>query len=289
MSKLINILKLVRVKHYLKNIIILLPLFFSGDLFSSKLYFVVLGFFSFSFITSVVYIINDLCDIEKDKLHEIKKNRPIASGKITVLESKSIALIIFIISLMLNYFSSNNFYSYILLFSYLLLNIFYSIGLKNIPILDIIILVLGFIIRLSYGSIISDIIISNWLYLTIMSISFYLVLGKRRNEMKKSGLKSRKVLMYYSKEFLDKNMYMCQTLIIVFYSLWTIDINTVNNLGNYMIYTIPLVLILLMKYSMNIEKEEYADPIEVILNDKILLFIGFIYVITLCLTVYIIK
>ena len=105
-----------------------------------------------------------------------------------------------------------------------------------------------------------------------MAGSFYLGFGKRRNEIIKQGDKSRDVLKKYNKEFLDKFMYVCLILAIVFYSLWCIDAATINRIGNnYMIWTIPLLLIIFMKYSLNVESDSFGDPVDVILNDKVLI------------------
>ena len=280
MDKIKNYIKLMRINHYLKNILIFLPLLFSASLFKVDLLIkTFVGFIVFSLIASTVYIINDICDKENDKKHEVKKNRPIASGKVSVAGAIILAIVLMIISVLLNiYIVGWNIYSYIVVFLYLALNLCYSFGLKNKPIIDIIILVSGFILRLIYGSIITSIALSNWLYLTFMAASFYMGLGKRRNEILKQGDKSREVLKRYSKSFLDKNMYVCVTLCIVFYSLWAVDSLTIFNIGHeLLIWTIPLVIIILMKYSLNIEGDSYGDPIDVVLADKMLLTLILVY------------
>ena len=119
-----------------------------------------------------------------------------------------------------------------------------------------------------------------------MSISFYLALGKRRNEIEKYS-KTRKVLKYYNKSFLDKNMYMFLSIGIVFYSLWTIDVNTAID-SNYLIYTVPLVMLILMRYSMIIESDSDGDPIEVVFSDKMLLLGILIYGISMLFIMYLI-
>ena len=111
-------------------------------------------------------------------------------------------------------------------------------------------------------------------------------LGKRRNELKKTGSETRKVLEHYNKTFLDNNMYMCMAIGIVFYSLWCIDINSsINGIIN-VIYTVPFVMIICMKYSLNIEGDSSGDPVDVILGDKILLALAFIYALTMFAIIY---
>lgn len=255
----------------------------------------ILGFISFCLLASVVYVINDLKDIENDKLNPTKKDRPLASGKIKKKEAIIISLILLllmcfinIVNLKLEYISKNQFILSISLeILYLVLNILYSFGLKHVPIVDIVILASGFIIRIVYGAVITQIEISNWMYLTVMSGAFYLGLGKRRNEVIKQGDKARKVLKKYNKEFLDKYMYVCLTLSIVFYALWTIDGKNLVRFGNnYMIWTIPLLMIILMKYSLIIEGDSYGDPVDIILKDKFLLFLILLFAIIIIILLY---
>ena len=290
MEKIKNYFKLLRVNHYLKNFLVLLPLVFSSELLNlSKLKTTVLGFIAFCLTASIVYIINDLKDIENDKKHPVKKNRPFASGKVSKVEGIIILIVLTLIVLGLSYFIGfEHWIALLLLGVYLLLNVFYSFGLKNVPIVDIVILVSGFLIRVVYGAQIIDLTVSNWMYLTVISASFYMGLGKRRNEIIKQGDKSRKVLKYYTKEFLDKNMYVFLGLCIVFYALWAVDPTTINKLGNnLMIWTVPFIMIILMKYSLNVEGNSFGDPVDVILHDKSLLAIGALYALSMFGIIYI--
>lgn len=276
--KMKNIMKLMRVKHYIKNCLIFLPIFFSQKTLGiDEIFKVILGFISFSLISSCIYILNDICDVDKDRNHPTKKDRPIASGEVSIRNAYLLAIALFIVSLIINYISSGfNFISFGLLLLYFVLNVLYSLGLKNIALVDIVILVSGFLIRLLYGAEIVDVHISHWLYLTVMSMAFYLGLGKRRNELGNQGLKTRSVLKKYNYEFLDKNMYLCLCLTIVFYSLWCIDPNIVK-LHPQLLWTIPLVLVICMKYSLTIEGQSSGDPVDVVLNDKMLMSLIFIY------------
>ncbi len=281
-----NYIKLIRAKHWLKNGLIFLPIFFSLNMLNTTyLEKGIIGFFIFSFISSIVYVINDMKDIEKDKLHPIKKNRPLASGKVKVTEAKIIIglLCIFAVSLMsLLYIKENNIFIFIIPFCYLFLNILYSNGLKNVPIIDVVILVSGFVFRVMYGGVIVNVEVSKYLYLMIIFGSFYLGFGKRRNEMMKNGEKSRKVLERYNESFLDKNMYVSLALAVVSYTLWCVDPTTISRIGNdYLFWTIPLLMIILQLYSLDIEGNSHGDPIEVLLGDKKLLITAIIYVIVM--------
>lgn len=282
--------KLMRPKHYLKNFLIFVPLMFSGNIFKLEMLIkIILAFISFSLAASVIYIINDIQDKEKDKLHEKKKHRPIASGKISVKNAVIFSIILMTISVIFNFLAIGKVIniSYIYVIIYIIINIMYSLGLKNVPIIDVAILVSGFLIRVLYGASVIDITVSNWLYLTVMSLSFYLGLGKRRNEYIKQGSKSRKVLKYYTKEFLDKNMYIFLAISIVFYTMWTVDPTIINRTNNLMIWTVPLMMLLCMKYSMDVESDSYGDPVDVITSDKMLLILGIIYCLIVTILIYI--
>lgn len=284
-----NYIKLMRPKHYLKNFLIFLPLIFSGRLLDwTNLVSSILGFLSFSLVASIVYIVNDICDREKDKLHEKKKLRPIASGKISVKKAVIFAIILMIVSILFHYFATikTTPFSFIFIIIYVCINIAYSLGMKNIPLIDITILVFGFLIRVLYGASVIGVYVSNWLYLTIISMSFYLSLGKRRNEIIKTGTDARKVLKYYSHDFLDKNMYMCLAVTIVFYSLWCVDPTTIDKIGNFIIWTVPLVILICMKYSMNVESDSHGDPVDVVFEDKILLILILLYGLITSLCIY---
>lgn len=272
LEKIKDYLKLLRVKHYIKNFLVFLPLFFGGNLFDgNRLVRAILAVICFCLVSSSVYILNDCRDIEKDRKHPTKKNRPLASGKIKKKEAMillaAILSIAFILSILLGSMSGT-----LCLFLYLVLNVAYSMGLKNKPIVDIVILASGFVIRVFYGGLITGITISKWLYLVVTTGSLYMGLGKRRNELR-TQTDTREVLKYYNESFLDKNMYVCVALVNVFYALWTLEMPSKE-----ISWTIPIVIVILMCYSLDIEGNSEGDPVEVILKDKILIALILIYV-----------
>jgi decaprenyl-phosphate phosphoribosyltransferase len=265
----------MRIKHYIKNLLVFAPLFFAQSFLDPiMLLRVFLGFVSFCLVSSIVYIINDIHDVEKDREHPIKKNRPIASGKVSKKQAWILAVLLFIISLSLNLIWIDNRFALIILYGYLLLNLAYSFYLKRIPIVDVTVIVIGFILRIVYGGVLVSIQLSNWLILTVIAISYYLALGKRRNELNRNGNQSRDVLEHYNKEFLDKMMYVMLSLFIVFYSLWTVSISDNSQV---FIWSIPLVILIVMKYSLIIENDSYGDPADVLFSDPVLLGLAGVY------------
>ena len=281
-------LKLMRVHHYIKNGLVFAALACSGQLFNlEKLASCIAAFVAFCMVSSVVYIVNDIRDQEKDRKHPTKRNRPIAAGTVSVKSACGLAIVLLSIAIICNALTFNV-TSTLLLVLYLVLNLAYSFGLKNVPIVDISILVAGFLIRILYGALVTEITISNWLYLTVLALSFYFALGKRRNELKNIGDgETRQVLKIYPISFLDKNMSMCLTLANVFYALWSMDEKTQSFYNNdYLIFTVPIVLLITMKYSMNIEGESDGDPVEVLLHDKILLALCALYLAIMVMILY---
>lgn len=281
-----DIFSLMRIHHYIKNFLIFLPLFFSGNLFNKELIIInLLGFLSFSLLTSAVYIFNDICDVEKDKLHSIKCNRPIASGKISIKKARIIIFILLFVSTILSIMIYHgNWYVFSIMFAYAIINILYSIKLKQIPVVDVAIIVSGFVLRLIYGGVISSITISNWLYLVVIAVSFYMGFGKRRNEILVQKEGTRKVLENYSVDFLDKNMYVSLALAIVFYTFWCLENSSKHAIN--LIFSVPLVMVIALKYSFNIQKKLEGDPVNIILNDKWLILLTLIYGILLTFMVY---
>ncbi|MEZ7717895.1 decaprenyl-phosphate phosphoribosyltransferase [Leptotrichia wadei] len=288
-----NYIKLMRPKHYLKNGLILAPLFFSKEInILNKIIDVLFAFLAFSLISSTIYIINDTMDAEKDRQHPKKCKRPIASGQISKKNAIIFSILLFILSFTFHYFGNRNklfSISTIYLISYFFINLSYSLGLKNKPILDLVLLSAGFLLRVLYGGEITDVPISYWLYLIVITFSFYMGFGKRRGELEIKGDKNtREVLKKYSYEFLDKKMSIFMALTLVFYSLWTVDKKTTDVVGNDLfIWTVPLVIIIFLRYSYVIELgESDGDPVEVLLSDKVLISLVIVYILVTIIFFY---
>ncbi len=275
-------IRLMRVPHFVKNLLVFAALACSGQLFNPRKFLsAFLGFAAFCAVSSAIYIINDIKDVEKDRCHPTKCKRPIAAGTVSVRNAGVLAIILLSAAALCSrpVFSVR---SAAVLTLYLVLNLGYSFGLKNVPILDISILATGFFLRVVYGAFIAEIDVSSWLYLTVIVLSFYFALGKRRNEIKKAGVetpgKTRKVLQAYPARFLDANMGMCLTLATAFYALWSRDEKTMLLYrSSYLIFTVPLVIVILFKYSLDIEGDSDGDPVSVLLHDKVLLSLCALY------------
>ena len=268
-------IKLLRIKHWIKNGLILLPMVCSYSFSKENIIMTLLAFLSFSFMASFVYIMNDIRDVEKDRKHPRKMKRPIASGAISIPKAAIIAVIVLVLSIVLNYLATQSLFNAALgiLLLYLANNICYSFGMKNVPIVDVLLLTAGFVFRIYYGAAIVGVPVSSWLFLTVLTASLYLGLGKRRKEFNNSE-EVRPVLKYYDKRFIENFMNISLTLVIVFYSLWTME--QTNPL---LYFSIPLLIVIFMQYMLFMETGNEGDPVTLLFQHKSLMATTLIYIV----------
>ena len=260
-----DILKLIRVKHWIKNFLIFIPLLCSKSFDYNSIIMTIIGYFAFSLSCSFIYIINDIRDIDNDRNDARKKNRPLPSGRISIKNAVIISIIVLCISIFLNLYANRSLYSLslIVLLIYLVINIMYSFGLKNVAIIDILLLSFGFVLRIYYGACLIDVEVSNWLFLTILSFSLFMGIGKRKKELVK-GKNVRKVLVKYTENFLNGYQNIFVALTFMFYSLWAMEQN------KYIIYTVVFIFFIFMRYSLLLDSGDEGDPTTIIYKDKTL-------------------
>jgi len=281
--KKINLyLKLIRITSWLKNIFVFVPLVFSKHLFDYD-YFskVIVAFITFSFASSLVYIFNDLMDIPRDRIHPIKKNRPLAADLITASEAKFILIIFSLITLLLCFFIRNEFVAVILV--YILINIFYSIRWKNLVIIDVFCISAGFMLRVIGGGLIISVYISNWLILTTLFLSLFLAIMKRRVEFVSYQKinEQREVLDKYSLNFIDQMVSITASGVVISYALYTVSARAVLEFGTEkLIYTTIFVLLGIFRYMYLAFKENKGENIiDLLLKDKPMIFNLILYII----------
>ena len=241
---------LIRVRQYYKNLLVFLVLIFAGLAFDlNAIGLTLLGFVSLCFISSTNYILNDIFDVEADKKHPEKKNRAIASGKISVFWAGVLAAIFAVVSLVIAWFLSENFF-YLIIFLFMFTQI-YSIYLKNQIFLDIIAIAINFVIRAVSGALILGVVASPWLISCAFFLSLFLAIGKRKGDLillGKDAVNHKKVLKYYTKELLDKLLIIVIALLFASYSLYSF-------LGEYpMLITLPIVFYVILRYLYLIEE-----------------------------------
>jgi len=286
-----NLFKLYRIPQWIKNLFVFVPLIFSKHLFDQNYFLSAsLAFLIFCFASSFVYIINDIVDVESDKLHRTKKNRPIAAGLITRANAmnSAIGFIILILILMQNF----NFYFMISVSTFLILNVLYSFFLKNIVLLDIFSIAAGFMIRVFAGAFAINVEISSWLILTTMFISLFLAVMKRRSELSlvenTEFAATRKVLGQYSKSFTDQMGTIASAGVIVCYALYTVSERTVSVFQtDKLIYTTPFVVFGIFRYMYLVYiNKKGENTTQLLITDPAMIINVILYLLTTTLIIY---
>lgn len=260
------ILKLMRPKQWLKNFFVFAAIIFSGKFQNKNIFLLNLGVFAlFCLISSAVYVLNDLVDVEKDKQHPDKKNRPIASGKVSKTQAMILELCILCIVLILSY--NVNLRILAVLITYYVMNVLYSFKLKNVVIVDVMIITFGFVLRVISGSIVTNVQLSPWLILCTILISLFLALNKRRSEivtLKDNKSSHRKILEEYSIELIDNMLTIVTPSILMTYCLYTFS----SIQSRTMMITIPFVLYGIFRYQYLVSKKNVGGkPEDVFQND----------------------
>ncbi len=292
MQFLKDLLSLLRVKHWAKNMFIFTALLFSEKLFEWQSLLVnTIAFFAFCFISSSIYSINDIHDARGDRLHPKKKSRPIASGRVGKIQALLIACILLIISSIIGVKLSRYFFLVLLL--YFVLNLFYTFIGKNIIIIDAFCISLGFVLRVIGGSFAISVHSSGWMIMTTFFLSLFLGFGKRRNEILSLGEDPsfhRKVLKKYDIGFLNHILISCVTISVLSYALYTLDTSVIQRLGtNKLIYTVPIVTYGFFRYMHLLWENEEGDPTDLILHDMNMLIDIFLWLASTILIIYISK
>lgn len=261
-----NYIKLMRPKQYIKNLFVVAALVFSNKILNiSCLLNTIVTFILFCLISSAVYTLNDIVDIDKDKIHPKKCKRPLASGAI----SKKNALILFILLVLITISISTliNKKLTIILILYLINNLIYSFKVKNILLLDVFSIAIGFILRVLAGSIVIGVSLSNWIILCTFFLSLYLGLGKRKKEIEMLDANAgdhREILIEYNEDMINQMMTVMLSSIIVCYALYS----TSNTEKPFMIFTTIFVVYGVFRYNYIINNEDEGNPTDLVLKDK---------------------
>lgn len=278
-----DFVRLLRPRQWIKNLLILAPPFFGGafsidgDLFLRMIQ----AFFAFSFASSTGYIINDLLDVETDRLHPKKKVRPIASGGITTHQALLLLLLTFTLSIGFS-LRFGKFFIFIIVL-YLILSLVYTLVLQHIVILDAFSIALGFVFRIEAGGSASATEVSSWLFLTTFLLSLLLAFGKRRFELVSldNSTSVRRVLAKYRTNFLDTALGIFATTAIVTYSLYAVDRGPKE-----FIITVPFVCYGVLRYMYLVQTDASGDPTETLLKDKWLFVCVFSWIVITALIIY---
>ncbi len=265
-------IRAIRVHQWSKNFLLFAALIFAKKLDDLPLALqAVLAFFSFCLLSSAVYLFNDVIDADKDRLHPKKQNRPIASGRISKKTALFAAAVLVAASVTGVVCLDNSSAFALILTCYLLLNISYTFILKKTVVADVIVIAVGFLLRVQAGGAAIDVRISHWLILCTFFTATFLACCKRRSELAlaEGSPEAREVLAHYSFQMLDVLVAITASSSIMTYALYSVATETQKYFGSAdLIYTIPVVLFGLGRYTYLVyERKAGEDPAAVILKD----------------------
>ena len=300
MKKILSYLRLLRPNQWVKNAFVFVPLIFSKNLFNIQLFAgSLIAFISFCLAASSIYVINDIADRELDRLHPIKRNRPIAAGKVTTGEGWSIAIVLLVISFMMLHLSGIRLAVAIPIVIYIFINLLYSFELKQVVLLDVFVIAAGFILRIIAGGYAIDVKISSWLIMTTLFISIFLGVAKRRGEyvnlsqnengpVPQKGPKTRKVLMNYDLSLIDQILSISSASVIITYALYTVSERTVTQFKTEaLIFTTVFVVYGIFRYLYLIHKMGLGEsPINALFTDKPMVINIIFYIISVIAIIY---
>jgi decaprenyl-phosphate phosphoribosyltransferase len=268
----VTYLKLLRPKDWAKNLFLFLPLFFGREIFNTgKLITVSFGFIAFCCIASSIYIINDYRDREDDRKHPVKCKRPLASGSVSPTAALVICGLLLVAGFALAWFLRDKFL--FVLGIYFLINLAYSMGLKSIAILDIMILATGFVLRIKGGSVLSFVPLSEWIVIMVFLLAVFMAIGKRRDDVLlklSSGTDMRKSIKGYNLELLNVLLALVCAVIVVAYFMYTMSDATIRNMGtDRLYYTCIFVLAGIMRYLQIIYiSTDSGSPTKILYKDR---------------------
>lgn len=276
-SPMQSIAKLIRVKHWVKNLFLFIPSFFAGHLFKTQeLFMVLLGALAFSLVASAVYVINDYRDRDVDRLHPEKKFRPLASGEVKTHTAWVLMAVLLGSGFWLA--ASLNITFLYLLLGYFALNLAYSFGLKHIPILDLFIVSLGFLIRIYSGGVIAGLPITHWLSLMVLLLALFLILAKRRDDIlingkNKNGFVIRKSTKKYNLVYINSCITLLSAVMIVAYIMYTVSPEVTQRFqSDYLFITTVFVIAGIMRYLQIVFVEKKSgSPTNIFIRDKFIL------------------
>lgn len=293
----------MRPVHWVKNVSIFAAIFLTGMLFEKELLkAAILAFVSFCFATSATYIINDILDVKRDRLHPRKKFRPIASGDLPVTIAFFEAVVLAFGALLISLDVSSLLFTLVVV--YMAMQIFYSLGLKNLAIVDIVIIASGFVIRVYAGAFVVDAHLSVWFLMCVISVALFLASGKRRAELNlvaDTGISTRKSLREYKKELLNSYVTMFANASWMSWSLFTFfespkaalpfwlvlaELSRTTTINKLLMLTIPITIFGIMRYESLIFEDRSETPERLLLTDKSLIFTVLLWVITVYWVLY---
>jgi len=272
-----NIIRLLRPEHYTKNLFVFLPVFFSGRILDVQaLLSGATAFAAFSLAASSVYCFNDIYDREADSAHPAKRNRPLASGAVSVKTAWAVAAACFLLSMAVVFCLFNGETRYALLaivLSYYALNVAYSVWLKAFAIIDVVIVSVGFVLRVWAGGVAVGIQPSEWIVIMTFLLALFLAFAKRRDDViryENTGVSHRANTVRYNTEFMNQIITVIAAIVMVAYIMYTLSPDVIERLGSrYVYFTSVFVLMGITRYlQVTIVDSKSGSPEKILLRDR---------------------
>ncbi len=285
---------IIRPSHWSKNLFVLVGLIFGGKLFGpSDEVLLAVGsavgaFFCFSLASSAIYIFNDIIDRKTDRLHPEKCKRPIAAGRITTGSATTVSVLCAATAIIGSFLLAHSLT--IIILAYIVLMIFYSLLLKKMMIIDCVVISIGFCLRAVAGAVVVGVVISPWLIICTFALCLFLGFSKRRSEIALLGENSesfRKTLAGYTPELLGHMLDVTSGLAIVCFLLYATDERTTELFKTHnLVYTTPLVLYCIFRFSALIQAGKFSGPVQLILNDFPFQIVSALWVLSCIVIIY---
>lgn len=278
-----GIIHLLRVHQWVKNILLFAPLIFALQFSLSNFLILLYGFLAFSFLASAVYIVNDIYDQAADALHPTKRLRPIASGEVTERRGWYSAGILAACALSFAFILSREFF--VIMGFYGAINIAYTLVLKKIVFIDVMVIGLGFVLRILAGSVLIQVPTSHWIILCTFFGALFLGFIKRKFELhtfQDNPEHHRHVLKYYSSRILERALNITGAITIMSYALYTIDPATIARYGTDQLFYTVLFVVFGIFYFLSLADDTsfLGDPVKIFLVDKKILATCVLWLVT---------
>ena len=275
-----NLIRLIRPHQWVKNLVVLLPVFFGGALLHiESVYAGLVTALCFSFAASSIYCLNDIVDVEDDRQHPVKCHRPMASGAISITQGYTLMFLMFVLSMLSTFLlrQSQLETACVILF-YWLLNIAYCLKLKQYAIIDVCVVSFGFVLRILAGGYATSIHLSKWIVLMTFLLMLFLSFAKRRDDvvrMNETGHAPRQNTIRYNLTFINQAITITSSVTLVCYIMYTVSPETIQNIHtDYLYLTSVFVLVGLLRYiQIAVVDKRSGDPTKVMLHDRFMQFV----------------
>ncbi len=291
-----NLIQLIRPHQWIKNLIVLLPVFFGGALLRwNAVYAGLITTLAFSLTASSIYCINDIIDINDDRQHPVKRNRPLASGAVSIVQGYILMGLMFILSMTSTFLlPSHQVETASVILFYWLLNIAYCLRLKRYAIIDVCIVAFGFVLRILAGGYATNIQLSKWIVLMTFLLMLFLSFAKRRDDvvrMNETGHAPRQNTIRYNLTFINQTITITASVTLVCYIMYTMSPETIQNFHtDYLYLTSVFVLLGLLRYiQISVVDKKSGDPTKVMIHDRFMQLTVLAFGLTFLFIIYVLK